>query len=139
MKINVTTNLSIERSDTEVIAIIKKMKSSETILQHIGNEGSDCFIILIDLTKRTEPVEGTLYFIQHFGKPGDSGYVAYILKEVFKNRKELDIIIQFLERAPVKTHFIRGCSEMIKILRFGASLSELLKQDIFSIPPPHLN
>lgn len=141
MKIDVTRNLSVENSDKEVIAMIRKIKSAytETIIDFIATEGPDCFFVLIDLTKQTEPVEGTLYFIQHFGKPGDRGYVAYILKEVFKNRKELDIIIQFLDQAPVKTHFIRGCSEMLKVLRFGASLSELMKQDIFSIPPPHFN
>ena len=143
MKINVTPHLSIEDSDSEVISIINKIIShhTETLLHSIENENYDCFFVLIDLTKKTEPVEGTFYFIQHFGKAGDSGYMAYILKEVVKNRKELDIIIQFLERQTIKTDsdFMRGCSEMVKALRFGASLFELSKQGIFTIPPPHLN
>jgi hypothetical protein len=144
----VTSNLAIEDSDKEVVSILSKIKSNHPgpLPPFFGRDDYDWCLISIDVTRKDDPVEGTLYVIQHFGKAGDSGYVAYVLKDVFKNRHELDQIIKILEhhhsigKATGETGtFHLKCAEMVKGLRLGTSLFELSKKGILHTPPPTLN
>ncbi|HYF70249.1 MAG TPA: hypothetical protein VD884_19050 [Ohtaekwangia sp.] len=148
MRLKPTPHLSIEDSDAEVELLIEKIKNarSEPLPFFVEKETYDWFIIHAEITRKEEPIDGTLYMIQHFGKVGDTGYFAYILEDFLKNRHDLDLLIKLFDGHIIRAkqngetgNFHSQCADMIKGLRLGTSLAELMKKGILHTPPPNLN
>lgn len=138
MKINITTNLSVEDDDEKVTAIIDKIEANYHLPDFTRDKENDWYLVAIHVPNNTNPFDQTLFFIQHFGKIGDSGYIAYELKNHIKNRKELDLVIKSLE-SQGNTPFMRKSIEMIKALKLGGSLMHLMREGILTTHAPHCN
>jgi hypothetical protein len=147
MKLDITPNLCVEQDDGAVLVMLDKIRMRHPgPLPHFTQTDSyDWLLVSIEITNHKSS-EGTLSIIQHLGKDGDSGYMGYVLKEMFKNRHELDHLIKLFEHASKmqkargeKWIFSANCAEMIKGLRMGTSMNELLKNGILHTPPPSLN
>lgn len=146
MKYNVTPNLSILDDDQEIQKRLTEIRSRGelgSVQSKVMDGNYDWFMIVFE---RTSKEDGNVLFFQHFGLEGDEGFALFELKEIVKNRHELDTLASLLE-SHHKVAKIRGergtfhlkCANMVKGLRNGVSLFELMKKGILHTPPPSLN
>jgi hypothetical protein len=148
------TKIELEQDDRQVQTFIDlNVRKAKTYLPNFqlpsyckNGAPFDWLLISIDVKKHDEPIEGDLYLFQHFGKEGDSGLCAWVIRDVFQNRAQLDVLQEiFTSNARMAGTlkqdggFWGQGAEVIKGLKMGHTLYELYKKGILNTPPPHPN